>query len=98
MKVAQSCLTLRLHGLYSWSMNSPGQNTGEGSLSLIQGIFLMQESNWGLLHCQQILYQLSYQGSPQCRRTRFYLGYCLETSMDKGAWGAAAHVVANGRT
>ena len=37
MKVAQSCLTLRLHGLYSpW--NSPGQNTGVGSLSLLQGI------------------------------------------------------------
>ena len=28
------------------------------------GIFLTQESNWGLLHCRWILYQLSYQGSP----------------------------------
>ena len=35
-----------------------------GSLSLLQGIFLTQESNQGLLHCRQILYQLSYQGSP----------------------------------
>ena len=45
----------------------PGKskNTGVGSLSLLQGIFLTQESNWGLLHCQQICYQLSYQGSPQ---------------------------------
>ena len=34
-----------------------------GSLSLLQGIFLTQESNWDLLHCQRILYQLSYQGS-----------------------------------
>ena len=31
------------------------------SLSLLQQIFLTQESNWGLLHCRWILYQLSYQ-------------------------------------
>ena len=95
------------HGLYS-SWNSPGQNTGVGSLSLLQGIFPTQglnpgwpptlqedslpaepqakpkntrvdnlsllqqifptqESNWGLLHCRWILYQLSYEGSqPAC--------------------------------
>ena len=35
------------------------KNTGVGSLSLLQGIFLTQESNRGLLHCRQILYQLS---------------------------------------
>ena len=35
-----------------------------GSLSLLQGIFPTQESNWGLLHCRQILCQLIYQGSP----------------------------------
>ena len=35
---------------------------GVGSLFLLQGIFLTQESNQGLLHCRQILYQLSYQG------------------------------------
>ena len=86
--------SLRPPGLYRW-WNSPGQNTGEdslsllqdssqprdqtqvshiaadlqgkptntvvGSLSLLQGIFLTQEQ--GLLHCRQILYQLSYQGS-----------------------------------
>ena len=40
------------------------ENTGVGSLSLLQGNFLSQELNWGLLHCRQILYQLSYQGSP----------------------------------
>ena len=55
--------SLQLHGLYSpW--NSPGQNTGVGSLSLLQGIFPTQELNWGLLHCKQIHYQLSYQRSP----------------------------------
>jgi len=103
VQVAQSCPTLRPHGLYSpW--NSPGQNTGVGtlspspgdlsssgieptsptlqedslpaepqrkskntrmgSLSLFQRIFLTQELNWRLLHCRQILHQLSYQGSP----------------------------------
>ena len=30
----------------------------------LQRIFLTQESNQGLLHCRQILYQLSYEGSP----------------------------------
>ena len=35
-----------------------------GSLSLLQGYVLTQESDWGLLQCKQILYQLSYQGSP----------------------------------
>ena len=50
-------------GLYSpW--NSPGQNTGVDSLSLLQGIFQTQESNSGLLHCRRVLYQLSHQGSP----------------------------------
>ena len=44
--------------------NSLGQNTGVGSLSLLQGIFPTQESNWGLLYCKRILYQLSYEGSP----------------------------------
>ena len=44
--------------------NSPGQNTGVSSLFLLQGIFPTQESNWGVLHCRRILYQLSYQGSP----------------------------------
>jgi len=47
------------------SMNSPGQNTGVGSLSLLQGIFPTQGSNPGLPHCRQILYQLSHQGSPR---------------------------------
>ena len=36
------------------------KNTGVGSLSLLQGIFPTQESNWSLLQCRRILYQLSY--------------------------------------
>ena len=52
------------HGLYS-PRNSPGQNTGVASLSFLQGIFLTQGSNSGLLHCGWILYQLSHKGSPR---------------------------------
>ena len=52
----------RPHGLHSpW--NSPGQNTGVGSLPLLQGIFPTQGSNPDLLHCRWILYHLSYEGS-----------------------------------
>ena len=40
------------------------KNTGVGSLPLLQGIFLTQELNRGLLHCRLTLYQLNYQGSP----------------------------------
>ena len=56
--------SLRPHGLYSpW--NSPGQNPGVSSCSLLQGIFQTQGSNSSLLHCGRILYQLSHQGSPR---------------------------------
>ena len=41
------------------------KNTGVGSLSLPQRIFLTQELNQGFLPCRQILYQLSYQRSPR---------------------------------
>ena len=62
--VVQSCLILcnpmnysppgsSVHG------DSPGKNTGEGRHSLLQGIFLTQGWNPGLLHCRQILYCLS---------------------------------------
>ena len=82
--------------------NSPGQNTGVGSLSLLQGIFPTQgskfftsqatgepkntgvgslsplqqilptqELNQGLLHCRQILYQLSFRGSPNQHDIKF---------------------------
>ena len=63
VKVVQSCLILcDPVDLYSpW--DSPGQNTGVSSLSLLQGIFPTQGSNPGILHCRRILYQLSHQGS-----------------------------------
>ena len=56
--------SFRPHELYSpW--NSPGQDTGMGSLSLLQGIFPTQGLNPGLPLCRQILYQLSHKGSPR---------------------------------
>ena len=66
-KWSESCSvmsdSLQPRGLYSpWT--SPGQNTGVGSLSLLQGIFPTQGSNPSLQHCRQILYQLSHRGSP----------------------------------
>ena len=54
--------SLRPHGLYSpW--NSPGQNTGVGSLSFLQGIFPTQGLNPGLPYCRCILYQISQKGN-----------------------------------
>ena len=54
------CPALRL--LCPW--DSPGKNTGVGCHFLLQGIFLTQGLNPGLLHCRQILHCLSHQGSP----------------------------------
>ena len=59
----------------AWQVDSlpsepPGKpkKTAVSSLSLLQGIFPTQESNWGLLQCRRILYQLSYQGSLNKRK------------------------------
>ena len=64
--------SLQPQRLYS-SWNSPGQNTGVGSLSLLQGIFPTHASNPGLPHCRWILYQLSHQGSPKTLEWVAYL-------------------------
>ena len=53
-------LALQVNSFPSEPSEKP-KNTGVGSLSLLQGIFPTQELNWCLLHCKQILYQLSYQ-------------------------------------
>ena len=66
VKVSRSVMShsLRPHGPYTpWY--SPGENTGVGSLSILQGIFPSQGLNPGLRHCRQILYQLSHKGSPR---------------------------------
>ena len=56
--------SLQTHGLHGpW--NSPGQNAGVDSLSLLQEIFLTQGLNLVLPHCRWILYQLKHQGSPR---------------------------------
>ena len=57
------CPTLQVDSLSSKPPEKL-KNTGVGSLSLLQVIFITQELNWGLLHCRWIFYQLSYQGSP----------------------------------
>ena len=56
--------SLQSHGLYS-PRNSPGQNTGVGSLSLPQGIFPTQGSNSGLPHCRRISLPAEPQGKPK---------------------------------
>ena len=56
---AVACQVSLVHG------DSPGQNTGVGCLSLLQGIFPTQGSNPGLPPCRWILYCLSHQGSPR---------------------------------
>ena len=65
--------SLRLDGLLCpWEPSGllcpwdfPGKTTGVGCHSLLQGIFPTQGSNPGLLHCRQMLYRLSHQGSPR---------------------------------
>ena len=70
----------------SLSSEPPGKpkNTGVGSLSLLQGNFLTQESNRGLLHCWQILYQLSHQGSPE-NTTISFIEFIPRSSMATSA-------------
>ena len=56
--------TLQTHSLPTEPQGKP-KNTGVGSLSLLQRIFPIQGSNWGLLQCRCTLYQLSYEVSPK---------------------------------
>ena len=60
--------------------DSLGKNTGVGSHSLLQGIFLIQGSNLGLLHCRQILYHLSHQESPLRMAVYIFPFYSLHSS------------------
>ena len=66
VKVAQLYLT-HWNPMVSSPWNSPGQNTGVGSLSFLSWgwVFPTQGSNSGLSHCRQILYQLSHKGTPR---------------------------------
>ena len=61
--------------------HSPGKNTRVSCHSLLQGIFPTQGSKSGLLHCRQIIYQLSHQGSPiyVCMYMHIYINVCVYT-------------------
>ena len=69
----------------SLRVDPPGKpkNTGVGSLALLQGIFLTQESNRGLLHCRQILYQLSYQRNPLLSECPTFLLFLLQRCTER---------------
>ena len=67
------CLTLCDPMDCSPPWNSPGKNTGVGSHSLLQGIFLIHGLNPCLLHCRQILYCLDHQGSPSLEESFAFL-------------------------
>ena len=58
------------------SWDSPGKDTGVGSHSLLQGIFLTQGSNLSPLDCWQIIYHLSHQGSLDIDNGAFFRGNC----------------------
>ena len=58
MLVAQSCLNL----YDPMDCSLPGKNIGVSCCAFLQGIFLTEGLNPGLLHCRWVLYSLSYQG------------------------------------
>ena len=64
LSCVQLIVSLWPHGLYSW-WNSPGQNTGVGSCSLLQGIFPTLGSNLGLPHCRWNSLAAEPQGKPK---------------------------------
>ena len=68
--------TLQADSLPAEPQEKP-KKTGVGTLCLLQWIFQTQESNQGLLHCRQILYQLSYQGSPLAGCISLQISPCL---------------------
>ena len=106
-------MTLRPHGLQPTRLfcpwDFPGKDTGVGCHFLLQGIFLPQGLNPGLLHCRRILggsvsKDFAYNagdaglhlwvGKICWRREWLTLQYsCLENSMDRGAWWATVHAV-----
>ena len=49
---------------------------------IFRGIFLTQESNWGLLHCRQILYQLIYQENPEAINSTIKKSFNMLTTKD----------------
>jgi len=85
--------SLRPYGLYNpW--NSPGQNTGVGSLSFLQGIFPTQVSNPGLPHCRWILYQLSHKRSS---RILEWVAYKIRHFIKSHSINVASYIPVNSR-
>ena len=91
MKVTQLCPTLCDPMDCPW--NFPGQNTGVGSLSLLQGIFPTQGLNPGLPHCRWILYQLSHKGSP---RTLEWVAYPFSKGSSRPRNWTGVYCIAGG--
>ena len=92
-------LTLWADSLLSEPPGKP-KNFGVGNLSLLQGIFPTQESNWDLLHCRWILYQLSYQGSPNLKNTDIEVAQScltLRNTMDCSQPGSSVHGILQAR-
>ena len=92
--VAQLCLTLCNPVYYSMGphrlepirllcpLNSPDKNSGVGIHSLLQGIFLTEELNLGLLHGGQILHHLTHQEAIPFSFSRLLVnGFCLLVSL-----------------
>ena len=87
--------SLQPHGLQPARLlcpwGSPGKNTGVGCHSLLQGVFLTQGLNLGLLHYRQILYHLSHQGrplkDPQAVKSSIFFFFCygepLKTELER---------------
>ena len=71
--------------------DAPGQNTGVGCRSRLQGVFPTQGLNPGLLHRRQTLYHLSHQGSPDTLQGNPLQYSCLVNPTDRGAWRATVH-------
>ena len=74
--------SLRPHGLHPWDF--PGKSAGVDCHCLLQGIFPTQESTPGLLHCRQMLYCLSHQGSPCC--TSLFSLRCYDIFLTVSSW------------
>ena len=74
----------RLECWSRWTFPSPGKNTGVGRHSLLQGIYLTKGSNLGLLHCRQILYYLSQEGSHENGKEDFIHDYGHELGQTLG--------------
>ena len=78
--------TIAHQALCPW--DSPDKNTGVGCQSLLQGIFLTQGLNPGVLHCRQILYCWATREDPDSALTA--RNHCPGT-WRRHSWFTAEH-------